>query len=328
MDMIERLEKIMTLIEAHPEGLSGRDLSEACGVPWGTMKQDLKALAFSPDYTIPLYTDHDEDLDESEENLLKPEVKWFLGTAEKRFTPVHLNVREALGVLGTLEILREENALKEGLRQKILSGFDLGEEVTYRYIKGEFTPLDPIKGETFSCIENAIRGSRRMTITFKGRVIKVDPLGIVYYSRLRKWYLVSRQGETIKNYNLNNITEVSETNEGFVYPEGFSLKTWFGPRWGMEYGELLQVKVRFLNRSQTLAKMRKDIAHRRSELTTLEDGSVLFQDDIIGVNEFISWILGFGSAAEILEPVELRELILERVRSTLENYSKNKYLSL
>jgi len=96
----------------------------------------------------------------------------------------------------------------------------------------------------------------------------------------------------------------------------------------MEYGDLIPVKVRFLNRAQTLAKVRKDVAHRTtSELTTLEDGSLLFQDSIIGVNEFITWILGFGSAAEILEPMELRALILKRVRETLGNY-KESVLSL
>jgi predicted DNA-binding transcriptional regulator YafY len=320
MDMIERLEKIMALIEAHPEGLSGKALSVACGVPWGTMKQDLKVLVFSPDYSIPLYTDHDESHDESGEDLFSPDVKWFLGSSEKRFTPVHLNVREALGVLGALEILQEENAIKESLKQKILSGFDLGDEEIYRYIKGEFTPLEPIRGEIFACIEKAIHADRQLLISFKGRDITVDPLGIVYYSRLRKWYLVSRQGETIKNYNLNNIIDVREKNERFVYPEGFSLKEWFGPRWGMEYGDLIKVKVRFLNRSQTLLKLRKDVAHRTSQLKTLEDGSVLFEDNIIGVNEFIHWILGFGSAAEILEPTELRKLILEHIRRTLENY--------
>jgi predicted DNA-binding transcriptional regulator YafY len=320
MDMIERLEKIMALIEAHPEGLSGKALSEACGVPWGTMKQDLKVLVFSPDYSIPLYTDHDESHDESGEDLLSPDVKWFLGSLEKRFTPVHLNVREAVGVLGALEILQEENAIKESLKQKILTGFDLGDEEIYRYIKGEFTPLEPIRGEVFACIEKAIHVNRQLLISFKGRDITVDPLGIVYYSRLRKWYLVSRQGETIKNYNLNNIIDVREKNELFVYPEGFSLKEWFSPRWGMEYGDLIKVKVRFLNRSQTLLKLRKDVAHRASQLKTLEDGSVLFEDNIIGVNEFIHWILGFGSAAEILEPTELRKLILEHIRRTLENY--------
>ncbi|WP_308891403.1 hypothetical protein [Candidatus Desulfosporosinus nitrosoreducens] len=61
----------MTIIEAHPEGVSGRELSEVTvflGVP---LKQDLKALAFSSGRTIPLYTDHDEDMDDSGENLFK-----------------------------------------------------------------------------------------------------------------------------------------------------------------------------------------------------------------------------------------------------------------
>ncbi|WP_088188142.1 WYL domain-containing protein [Desulfosporosinus sp. FKA] len=321
MDMIERLEKIMALIEAHPEGLTGKALSEACGVPWGTMKQNLRALLFSPEHSIPLYTDHDESNDESGEDLLSPDVKWFMRTAEKRFTPVHLNVREALGVLKALEVLQEENFLIESLKQKILSGFDLGtDEEAYRYIKGDYTPLEPIKGEIFASIENAVQTNRKLNIIFKGRSITVDPLGIVYYSRLRKWYFVARQGDTIKNYNLNNIIEVSETDQVYTYPEGFSLKTWFGPRWGVEYGELIRVKVRFLNRSQTLAKVRKDVAHRKCKLIPKDDGSLIFEDMIIGTNEFINWILGFGSAAEILEPNELRKLIFDQICETLENY--------
>ncbi len=319
MDSIERMGRIMALIEAHPEGICGRALADGCGVPWGTMKQDLKVLVAWIENPIPLYTDHDEGNDD-EEDLFRPEVKWFMATARKCYTPVHLNVREGVGVLATLDFLQVDNTLKEGLRQKILSGFDLGEEETYRYIKGELAPLEPIQGRTFPIIENAVRTNQRLTISFNGRTITVDPLGIVYYSRLRCWYLAARQGGTIKTYHLNNLREVHVTNESFVYPEGFSLKAWFGPRWGMEYGDLISVKVRFLNRSQTLAKVCKDVAHRASELTTLEDGSLLFQDNIIGVNEFITWVLGFGSAAEILEPMELRELILKRVRETLGNY--------
>ena len=321
MDSMERMRKIMALIEAHPEGICGRALADGCGVPWGTMKHDLKMLVTSIENTIPLYTDHDEGIDESDEALFLPEVKWFMASAQKCYTPVHLNVREAVGVLATFDFLKEDDVVKAGLRQKILSGFDLEEEETYRYIKGELAPLEPIQGKNFPIIENAIRTNRRLMILFNGRKIIVEPLGIVYYSRLRYWYLAARQGNIIKTYHLNNIKEVHETSESFVYPEGFSLKAWFGPRWGMEYGDLIGVKVRFLNRAQTWAKVRKDVAHRASsELTTLEDGSLLFEDNIIGVNEFITWILGFGSAAEIVEPIELRTLILQRVLATLGNY--------
>ena len=120
MDSIERMQKVMALIEAHPEGICGRALADGCGVPWGTMKQDLKMLVSSSENTIPLYTDHDEGNDESEEDLFLPEVKWFITAARKCYTPVHLNVREAVGVLATLDFLQEDEAVKEALRQKIL----------------------------------------------------------------------------------------------------------------------------------------------------------------------------------------------------------------
>ncbi len=321
LNSIERMGKIMALLEAHPEGLTGRTLANGCGVPWGTMKQDLKVLASSVENSFPLYTDHDEGEDYDEEDLFQPEVKWFMAAAKKRYTPVYLNVHEAVGVLGTLDFLQEENALKESLRQKILSGFELEEEEIFRYIKGGLTPLEPIHGNTFPAIEDAILKNQRISLEFNGREITLDPLGIVYYSRLRCWYLVARQGEMFKTYHFRNIREVKLTKESFIYPEGFSLKGWFGPRWGMEYGDLIQVKVRFSNRSQTAAKLRKDVAHRASQLTTLEDGSILFEDEIIGVNEFLTWVLGFGSAAEILEPEEFRELMLNRIRETLGNYA-------
>ncbi|AET66407.1 hypothetical protein Desor_0718 [Desulfosporosinus orientis DSM 765] len=319
MDSIERIRKIMALIEIHPEGLSGRDLADACGVPWGTMKQDLRLMASSIETPFPLYTDRDEE-SEDEKELFQPHVKWFMASAEKRYTPVHLNVREGLTILRIIDFLQEDNSFKDRLRQKILSGFDFGEEESYRYIKGELSPIEPLQGQTFTLIEKAVRNTKRIRIFFNERKIIVDPLGIVYYSRLRYWYLVARERDVTKTYRLNNIQEVDETSESFQYPDGFSLKAWLGPRWGMEYGDLLPVKVRFLNRSQTLAKVRKDVAHRDSKLTLLEDGSLLFQDEIIGVNEFITWILGFGSAAQILEPVELRSLILEKIRETLKNY--------
>ena len=124
-----------------------------------------------------------------------------------------------------------------------------------------------------------------------------------------------------KAFSLNNLQEIRELAGSFVYPEDFSLKDWLAPRWGMEFGEPLQVKVRFINRSQTFAKVRKDLAHRHCILREENGGeTLLYEDTVIGKNEFIAWLLGFGSAAEVLEPQTLRDDITARVRATLANY--------
>jgi predicted DNA-binding transcriptional regulator YafY len=89
----------------------------------------------------------------------------------------------------------------------------------------------------------------------------------------------------------------------------------------MEFGKPMAVKVRFCDRAHTLDKLKKDVAHRSScRLRKEQDTSWIMEDIIIGQNEFITWLLGFGSAAEVLEPQELRMKIQERVRQALSLY--------
>lgn len=170
-------------------------------------------------------------------------------------------------------------------------------------------------------IEHAISLRRQIGFTFNSLSMVADPLGIVYYSRLRQWYLVAINNGLIKTFNLSGIQDPKELPKSFIYPLDFSIKDWLAPRWGMEFGDPIKVKVRFINRSQTITKVRKDVAHRRGVLTEETGGeSLLYEDTIVGRNEVSAWILGFGSAATVLEPHDLRDEIIARVKATLINY--------
>lgn len=331
MRSVERLEKIIALLLAHSQkGLSVIELANACSVPLGTMQYDLKALLNSLGAELPIYTDHDEWTGDSDDFLLQPHVRWFLLYREGENPLIHLNIEEGLAILSALSFVKDSPE-KDLLHEKILANFPLAEEAISRYIKGNMAPLYPIEPQLFSLVESAILQEKKVAIRYKEKEKKIvlDPLGLVYYSRLRCWYIVARQDNKIKTFHLSKIHKVEKLNETFHYPEGFSLRTWFEPRWGIEFGDPIPVKVRFQNRSQTLAKMKKDVAHRKCRLTKEESGSILFEDEIIGKNEFIAWVLGFGSAAEVLEPPELREEIMARIHEALERYSENaKFFSL
>lgn len=339
MISVEHLEKIIALLLVHSQkGITVRELADACGIPLGILQRDLKAILNSSELRLPIYTDQDEAYGESvgdsdsnestreedcgsEALLVKPHVRWYLLERKGASPLIHLNTEEGLAILGALSLLKDSPE-KDLLHEKILANFPLEKESSSRYIKGNMAPLRPIDPELFSLIESAVLQEQRIAISYEGKEeeIFLDPLGLTYYSRLRCWYLVAQQAGIIKTFHLNKILHVSILKEKFSYPEGFSLKKWFAPRWGVEYGEPFEVKVRFFNRSQTISKLQKDVAHRESRLTKEENGSVLFEDCIIGKNEFIAWILGFGSAAEVLEPLELREEILGRIQSALERY--------
>ncbi len=182
-------------------------------------------------------------------------------------------------------------------------------------------PVKGINDEELLLVEKAIISRRQINFTHKSRPITAEPLGLVYYSRLRQWYLVALADSMIKTYNLSLLEGIKELSKTFIYPPDFSLNAWLAPRWGMEFGNPMRVKVRFINRSQTLAKVRKDVAHRQCVLKEENGGkTLLYEDTVIGENEFMAWILGFGSAAEVLEPIEIRNQIIARVQASLANY--------
>jgi hypothetical protein len=321
MDPHLRMEKILAVIEANP-GINGQEIAAICALPWGIIKKDLKTLSLAIENTIPLYSDPDgEDMmDDDWEINIKPETRWFLETHTRRNVPLHLTLGEALQVLD-LPHVNEKHPKLQLLKQQLFDSLDLVHRGTYRYIKGNMVPVEGIDGEILLLLEQAIIGRRQIAFTYYTNPYIAGPLGLVYYSRLRQWYLVAQDGELSKTYNLSKMQGIKELTQSFKYPVDFSLSAWLAPRWGMEFGEPLQVKVRFINRSQTIAKVRKDVAHRQCVLKEENGGqTLLYEDIVIGKNEFIAWILGFGSAAEVLEPPELRTEIISRVKAALANY--------
>ena len=321
MNLHLRMERILTLIEADP-GITGRIIADACAVPWSIIKKDLETMLLATENPIPLYTDQDENglPDDDVDVEFTPETRWFLDTYNRKHIPLHLTIGEALQVLNSAYI-DEKHPKLLSLGQKILDSFDLNNQGTFRYMKGNIAPVFDVDNEALVLIEHAISSRRQIGFVFNSLPMIADPLGIVYYSRLRQWYLTAFNNGLIKTFNLSGIQDLKEQPKSFIYPLGFSIKDWLAPRWGMEFGDPIKVKVRFINRSQTITKVRKDVAHRQCVLTEETGGeSLLYEDTIIGRNEFSAWILGFGSAATVLEPLDLRDEIIARVRATLGNY--------
>ncbi len=313
MDIIKRIVNIIFYLSTHPEGVSGGKLAKVCGVSWSVLKEDLEIISRG----YPVYTDHDES--DSEDDESKPEVKWFLAPSYERYLPITLGVQDMMVLHRALEFVGE-SLERTRLKQKIVAAFGFEEEKTYRFVKGNMDPIQPIDVNVFPHLSLAINKCKQLTFSLRERKAVVDPLGIVYYSKLRHWYLLAREGETVKTFNMQNLTNLRLTNNSFTRPEGFEVGDWIALRWGMEYGEPMQVKVRF--RSDTFDKVRKDTAHRKSKLTQMDrEQAFIMEDTIIGRNEFIAWILGFGSAAEVLEPPGLRQDVMVRVKEALAVYN-------
>jgi predicted DNA-binding transcriptional regulator YafY len=57
--------------------------------------------------------------------------------------------------------------------------------------------------------------------------------------------------------------------------------------------------------------------------TEAEDGRLLFTADYTDMENLVSWILTFGAKAEVLEPVEARDMIRRNAEKTLQIYRED-----
>lgn len=97
--------------------------------------------------------------------------------------------------------------------------------------------------------------------------------------------------------------------------------------WGPNFSKTdqpIHVKLRISDTTTNIIrKIQNDIRHREGLCTFYEnDGFYYYEDDIIGMAEFRRWIRGYGSSIQVIEPVNVREEIINAAKKTLSNYER------
>lgn len=178
---------------------------------------------------------------------------------------------------------------------------------------------------TIQGITTAITLSRRLEMEYlnvRGELSnrKVDPYNL--YIHKGTVYLIGfchKRGE-VRIFAVDRIKRIKMTEEEFSIPGEFNVDEYMGDSFGVMHGEKVKVKVRF--DPETAIYVKEKRWHRSQKTRELEDGSVEAVFEVAGTGEIGSWILSFGSHAEVLDPPDLREKIREELGRSLEIYSK------
>lgn len=188
-------------------------------------------------------------------------------------------------------------------------------------------------GETtrvIALVEEAVFGSRAVLVNYRGRALRLHPLGVAYHWEKRHWYVIALTNGrgTIMDYRADRITSVELSDETFAKPDGFDLDQHLAGRWGVSNDVETSVTVRFKNTAwhiTALEKLQGDVSRRQTyhldcRLEKQADGSILLKDRVTGLSEFTAWIRSYGDAAEVLEPECLRQRMALTARKMLDKY--------
>jgi predicted DNA-binding transcriptional regulator YafY len=177
--------------------------------------------------------------------------------------------------------------------------------------------------EHLGALRVAIWEDRRVRLHYndqnrKRSVRVIDPLGLVAKAGI--WYLVARYGSEMRTFRAERIVGVEELDERFDRPGDFDLVAyWREHAQKFEeslttYPVLVRVAQDFLDditsywESNVLeAKLNAESVLVRINFPALESA----------VNQLVSW----GGKIEIVEPVEVRQLVVARAQEVLVHYN-------
>jgi predicted DNA-binding transcriptional regulator YafY len=138
-------------------------------------------------------------------------------------------------------------------------------------------------------------------------------LGLIWHNG--SLYLIAwsqKRGE-VRNYKVDRVlsaeAEGGPSNQ-FEIPAGFSLESWQETAFGVYRGtgaRMWEIRVRF--RAGAARYVQESWWHGTQRFAELPDGGVELQLRLNELTAVSKWILGFGSSATVLAPVELQQMV-------------------
>jgi predicted DNA-binding transcriptional regulator YafY len=126
-----------------------------------------------------------------------------------------------------------------------------------------------------------------------------------------------KSGE-VRTFAIDRIRRIETTDHRFGAPADFDFDRYIGSSFGVIAEPATPVCIRFAPDWATHIEERT--WHPSQHLESEPDGSLLLRMEVGGLQELRSWVLSFGSKAEVLEPTSLRNEVIRELETAVANY--------
>lgn len=117
-------------------------------------------------------------------------------------------------------------------------------------------------------------------------------------------------------FKVERIEHASLTTERFTIPDEFDEQELLRFAWGIWYSdeEPVTVKLKFTGR-EAVTRLKESIWHpQQRPLVDTEDGGCIWAAPVAEPQEMLPWIRGWGADVQVLEPKELRDVMIGEAR--------------
>lgn len=214
----------------------------------------------------------------------------------------------------------EEKQLYNSIADKQLHGYDdvLGIYTKTNIIMDDYRSM-------INVINKAIENKTKLSIVYKTKDANtieydVEPIGVVFYEFEYQFFLVCQWQSQLMFYRLDRMVTLEATEIPYEIIETLNVKEYTRNMWGMEQGESIHVKVKFANVGNVIHKVERDLHHKPDKTIQNFTSHIIYEDTVIGKNNFKKWLRTYGAAATVIEPESLKQEMIESIKKSLNQY--------
>lgn len=311
---------IQTLISSR-RGKSAAELAETLDCNPRTVYRDLEALQIGG---FPIYTERVEG-----------KSVWSVLDTVKHHIPIPFNFTELMALYFSREMLEvfKDTVFYDSLEslfQKIKTTLP-PESINYlmQLRQTLFLGHPHYKGygkfkEIINRVHEAAKKKKTLEIVYfaMGRKQetrrRVDPYAVWFFNGA--FYLIGHchLRDDTRIFALDRIKMLHQLKDCFEIPDGFSLREYLRPSFGVFQGEPVHVRIWF--DAEVAGYIKEKVWHESQKITPMDDNSVILDVDVAGTDDIKFWIMNWGAKALVLEPDSLRDEILQEAREMSKNY--------
>jgi predicted DNA-binding transcriptional regulator YafY len=170
-------------------------------------------------------------------------------------------------------------------------------------------------------INIAINQNRKINMKYKSLGLDkvqvkervVDPYGIFDYKGATYFYGYCNRSKDIRFFKLSRILEYKVCNEKFDSKLKFDFDEVKEKSFGIYTDKQIDLKLKIHYPMSEIVKEQR-IA-KNQKITQLDEKTIYFEAKMSGYTEIKTWVMSMGSKVEVIEPMELKEDILNEIKS-------------
>jgi len=319
-DRLARMTRILSLLNAHPDGMKPAEIARRVDSSVRTVYRDLRSI--EGELGMPLWSESGSWGMEAEAFL--PPLKLTRSEAMAVVLSARLMVRYAdkydPDLAASFEKLAE--ILPPALREHVARTLDTLSQ----------RPTDDVFSHHVHLLTQAWAERRIVSLDYEPanyapgaapRTARVRPWLIEPSLQTHALYLIGwdETRDAIRTFKIERIRDVSLTPDPFPPPEAGVIEGMFGRAWDIIADqEPVEVVLRF---SPAVATRVREARWHPSEVVAEEaDGSLSWRATVAGTIEIRLWILSWGADVEVLEPSALRDDVAATMERALGQYRR------